>query len=84
MSTAINTLTGAQQKAIDAILAAQPYSDRQRHQGTVLNRKARVVGAIRRRHDKALAKMGFATRDITQSWQDVVDIAKLQQSAEEA
>lgn len=75
----MNTLISAQQTAIDALLAAPEQTEAAASFGrTVLNRKARTVGAICRRFRAGVVALGFSDTQSWVLWQDAVDVAKLE------
>ncbi len=81
---AIPNAVKVQEEAVAAILRARPLSKRAMGHGhTVLNRGARVIGGIRKRLERELAKCGYTEAQTKVAWEDVKDVAKLEAGAYE-
>lgn len=81
MQNKFSSLTEAQQHAVDAIVAAPQQGKRAASYGhTILNRKARVIGAIRRNYEAAALAFGFTAAQAAQQWQDIKDVAVLEEA----
>ncbi len=73
-----------QEDAVAAILRARPLSKRALGYGhTTLNRGARVMGGIRKRVERQLSKCGYTRTQISATWVDITDMAKLEAGAQE-
>ncbi len=84
----MKTLCSLQSEAITALLAAPQNGPRAASYGrSVLNRRPRVVGRIRRTLEAELAKLGWVGYKfeafVDTAWQDVVAQAKLEDAADQ-
>ncbi len=71
-----------QEEAVASILRARPLSKKAMGHGhTLLNRGARVIGGIRRRVERGLAKCGYTEEQTKVAWEAVKDVAKLEAAA---
>lgn len=78
------TLIGAQDEAVEAILALPEQGRRAASFGhTLLNRPPRRISGIRNRFTRTAARLGFKPSQVKLQWSDVCDDAKLRQFASE-
>lgn len=77
------TLIGLQEDAVAAILALPQQGPRSaNYKLTLLNRKARGLSALASRYKNAARLCGFKDPQIAVQWEDVKDMARLEESAE--
>lgn len=79
------SLIQLQQQAVDEILTARTQGRRAAAHGmTLLNKNPRVLSGIRKRYERAVAKLGFDLVAARAQWTDIRDMALLEANSEEA
>lgn len=76
------TLIAAQEEAIAEILATPQQGKRAANYGmTLLNRRPRSIRRIRRTFEERAFAMGYNTKQINRQWNDIKDMAQLEDRA---